>query len=472
MSPQKQNIPKLRICSGFLKEEEVADIKSGDIIEGVVSSFASGGEGVIKADRFPIFVPFALVGEVVRARVTFAKKDVAFGELLEVVSPSPDRVKPVCPYFGKCGGCDLQHMSLRLQHEVKRDAVRDAFGKFAGMKVDVPLPIAGAPYAYRNKLALPFSFNKRSGRVTLGFYERRSHKVVPIKWCPACGEWTGDLIDALMSWANEYGISVYDEGTRRGLLRHAVARMLKMLSLTLVINGDDIPHADALIERLKQKFGEFCLYISSNTQNTNVIFGDSVKLVYGEEKPQNLGKFSAVISPKSFLQVNSEVRDMLYDGVAAALEGYDGDVVELYSGVGLLTAQLALRSKARFTCAEIESSATRDAKELMERLSLGDRVECINIDALKFMRGFKANDGARILLVDPPRKGCAREVLEAAMEAGFERIVYISCDPMTLARDAGILKDSFDVSEIRLYDMFPQTAGVETLCVFERKKND
>ena len=475
----------------------MADIKTGDVIEGVVAAYASGGEGVIKVDRFPIFVPFALVGELVRARVIFAKKDVAFGELVEVVSPSPDRVKPVCPYYGRCGGCDLQHMSLPLQHAVKRDAVRDAFKKIAGIEVEVPLPVAGAPLAYRNKLALPFAKNSRSGRVYLGFYERRSHKVVPIKWCAACGEWTGELIEALMSWANDFGISVYDETARRGLLRHAVARMLERLSLTLAVNGEDIPHADELIDRLKQKFGEFCLYVSPNTKNTNVIFGDGVRLIYGEEKPQNLGKFSAVISPKSFLQVNSEVRDMLYDGVAAALDGYEGDVVELYSGVGLLTAQLALRSAARFTCVEIEPSATRDAKELMKRLSLEDRVECVNGDALKFMQGLKSQDGAsecaqeneqnsgifgdthvpksnggaRILLVDPPRKGCAKEVLEAAIGAGFEKIVYISCDPNTLARDAGILKGSYDVADIRLYDMFPQTAGVETLCVLKRKQN-
>ncbi len=450
----------------------MADIKTGDVIEGVVAAYASGGEGVIKVDKFPIFVPFALVGELVRARVTFAKKDVAFGELVEVVSPSPDRVKPVCPYFGRCGGCDLQHMSIPLQHDVKRDAVRDAFKKIAGIDVEVPLPRAGAPLAYRNKLALPFAKNSRSGRVYLGFYERRSHKVVPIKWCAACGEWTGELIEALMSWANDFGISVYDETTRRGLLRHAVARMLERLSLTLVVNGDDIPHADELIDRLKQKFGEFCLYVSQNTKNTNVIFGDTVKLIYGEEKPQNLGKFSAVISPKSFLQVNSEVRDMLYDGVATALDGYEGDVVELYSGIGLLTAQLALRSAARFTCVEIEPAATRDAKELMKRLYLEDRVKCVNGDALKFMQGLKSQDGARILLVDPPRKGCAKEVLEAAIGTGFEKIVYISCDPNTLARDAGILKGSYAVADIRLYDMFPQTAGVETLCVLKSRKID
>lgn len=448
----------------------MADIKKGDILEGVVADLASGGEGVIKVDGFPVFVPFAIAGEKVRARVTYVKKDVAFGELVEVIAPSEDRVKPVCPYFGKCGGCDIQHMRIPLQAELKRGAVQNAFRKVAGMCVDVQTPISGEPWEYRNKLALPFAYNKTSGRVSLGFFERRSHKVVPIKWCAACGEWSGQLIEAICAWANKFRISVYDETSGKGLLRHAVARMLDNLSLTLVINGDEIPHMDALIEELKERFDDFCLYVSPNKKNTNVIFGDEARLVFGEEKKQNLGTIQAVISPKSFLQVNGEIRDKLYDGAASALLGFEGDIVELYSGTGILTAQLATRLKVNITAVEIESSATRDAVALTKELGLEDRVKCVNGDALHFMLGLGgAFDKRRALLLDPPRKGCAREVLEAAIKAGFDKIVYISCDPQTLARDAAILKEHYAPILIQPYDMFPQTAEIETLCVFEKK---
>ncbi|MDE7372998.1 MAG: TRAM domain-containing protein, partial [Clostridia bacterium] len=224
----------------------------GDIIDGIVSDFGSDGEGVIKLDGYPVFVPYAIKGEEVRARITYAKKDCAFGEVVEVVTPSPSRVKPRCPYFGKCGGCDLQHADTPLQLEIKRNSVENALKKFAGLNPNesmiecgsssngskTPKPLRLNDFEYRNKLSLPFAYNSHTGRVSLGFYEKRSHKVVPMKWCPLHGEWAANLIAVLTEWANEFNISVYDENTHKGLLRHAVARMLDTLSLTLVINGD------------------------------------------------------------------------------------------------------------------------------------------------------------------------------------------------------------------------------------------
>lgn len=445
------------------------DIKIGDVLQGRVSAFASGGEGIVKIDRFPVFVPFALVGEIVRAKLTHLKKDCGFGELVQVLSPSDDRVKPICPYFFKCGGCDLQHMREGLRLELKRDAVRDAFRKICGLDVDVPLPVSGAQTGYRNKLALPFAKNARSGRVYLGFFERRSHKVVPIKWCPACGEWTGDLIEALTSWATEFGASVYDEASGEGLLRHAVARMTDRLSLTIVANGDALPHLDALERKLQAKFQDFCLYISPNRKRTNVIFGDEVRLVCGLERDVRLGKFSAPLSPKAFLQVNDEIRDKLYDAVSDALASFDGDIAELYSGAGILTAELALRlPSSRITSVEIEPSATRSAAALMRKLGLDGRVDVICGDALAYMQKAAPTSRPRALILDPPRRGADKEILTGALSAGFERIIYISCNPQTLARDAAILRDGYALSSVKTFDMFPMTKDVETLCVFER----
>lgn len=447
-------------------------LKKGDVVEGEVVDFASGGEGIIKIDRFPIFVSFAIVGETVRARVTFAKKDCAFAELVEIIEPSPKRVKPTCPYFGKCGGCDLLHISKDLQLALKRDAVQDALRKIAGIYVDVPLPIAGGSEGYRNKLSLPFAFNKVSGRVSLGFYERRSHKVVPIKWCAACGEWTADLISTITEWANDVHASVYDETTGKGLLRYAVARIIDSLSLTLVINGDEIPRFKELIYRLKEHFPDICVYVSVNKKRTNVIFGEDAKLVYGRELPQSLGRFYTVVSPKSFLQVNNDIRDKLYDSVAAALDGFSGEIVELYSGIGLLTAQLALRLNAKIVSVEIEPSAVRDAQTLINSLGVEDRVKCVRDDALDFMQKLSCEKCRRVLILDPPRKGCDGRVLQAAINAGFEKIIYISCNPQTLSRDAGILKAAYELNSVQPFDMFPGTAEVETLCVFDLKTAD
>lgn len=442
------------------------DLIVGDIIEGRVLGFGSDGEGVIKLDGYPIFVPYALVGEDVRARITYVKKDCAFGEPVEIITPSQSRVKPRCPYFGKCGGCDLQHADTDLQREIKRDSVKNALKKFAGLDIDVPLPVRLGDWEYRNKISLPFAFNKHSGRVSVGFYEKRTHKVVPIKWCPLHGEWAAELITAVTEWANECAVSVYDESTHKGLLRHAVARMQDTLSLTLVINGDTLPHIDVLVGKLKQHFEDFAIYISANTRANNVIFGDSVRLVYGEEKAQNLGKFKAKVSPKSFLQVNDSVRDAIYDYVAEALEGYDGDTVELYSGVGLLTAQLALRMpSAKIVSVEIEESASRDALALMRSLLLSDRVECVCADAKEYCAKLVGGND-RALILDPPRRGCDSEVLKSA--AGFEKIIYISCNPQTLARDLKILSESYEVISVKPFDMFPQTANIECVAILKR----
>ena len=445
------------------------DLIAGDIIDGTVTDFGSDGEGVIKLDGYPVFVPCALVGEEVCARIVYVKKDCAFGEVTKIIKPSSSRVKPRCPYFGKCGGCDLQHADTALQREIKRESIRRAIKKFAGLDLDVPAPVRLNDWEYRNKLSLPFAYNARSKRVSLGFYEKRSHKAVPMKWCPLHGEWAAEMIAVLTDWANEFEISVYDENSRKGLLRHAVARMLDALSLTIVINGDKLPHFAELTERLTSTFGKFALYISSNTRADNVIMGDSVRLVSGTEEAQSLGKFKAVVSPKSFLQVNNAVRDALYDGVAKALEGFSGDIVELYSGVGLLTAQLALRMpKASIISVEIEKSASCDAEKLMRSLGISGRVKCVCSDAKLFCKDIESK--GRALILDPPRRGCDREVLESA--TGFDKIVYISCNPQTLARDLNILSKSFEIDSIQPYDMFPQTSNVETLVVLSKKIPD
>ena len=474
-------------------------VYEGDVIEGEVVDFASDGEGIVKIDSYAVFVPFAIKGETIRARVRHAKKDYAFADLIEVLSVSKDRIKPKCTYFGRCGGCDLQHLSRDCQLYIKKQSVQNAIKKIANIDIAVDDMVRLNDWEYRNKISLPFGYKRKSGRVTLGFFEKRSHSVVPMKWCPLHGQWASTLMADVSDWANANSISVYDEISRKGLLRHLVARMLDTLTVTLVVNGSRVPHLDALCQKLEEDFPSVAVYISENTKNTNAIFGDEARLVYGKERKQNLGTFEAVVSPLSFLQVNNEVRDAIYDDVCHVLEDFDGDIVELYSGVGLLTAQIATRLKdSKITAVEIVPDATRNADALMKSLSLDERVTNVCEDALDFMRKMseeadknasqsdeklpeeitsspyylgeeKGISKPSALILDPPRKGCDKDVLEGAKKANFAKIVYVSCNPQTLARDLKILSDRYIVERVTPYDMFPQTSNTEVLCVLRRR---
>lgn len=478
-------------------------VEINDIIDGEVCDFTSDGEGVVKVDGYAVFVPFAIKGEVVRAKVCIAKKDYAVAELIEVIEPSEHRVKPKCPYFGTCGGCDIQHVDRDTQLEMKKASVANALKRVGGLDVPVDDVVRLNDWEYRNKISLPFGYKRKTNRVTLGFFEKRSHSVVPMKWCPLHGEWASRLIAIVTEWANTNNISVYDEKTGQGVLRHVVARYLDTLCVTLVINGDRVGKLKELCQKLEGEFGTVTVYISENTKNTNVIFGKTTKLVYGKERKQNLGAFNAVVSPTSFLQVNNEVRDAIYDEVCKELKDFDGDILEFYSGVGLLTAQIAMRlPNAQITSVEIEPSAVENAKALMKELRLSDRVKCHCQDVLAWINqnGMPQDDSEVFecdnlpdeivnspfflgekpaekehkkplaLILDPPRKGCDRSVLEGAMGANIQRIVYVSCNPQTLARDLKILSQEFEIKRVTPFDMFCQTSNVETLCVLDRRQ--
>lgn len=441
----------------------------GDIIEGEVIDLGVTGEGVVKYDTLPIFIPFALPHEKVRVRINHVKKDYAFGDLIEVLTPSNERVKPRCCYFGKCGGCDLQHMSKIVQLEIKRLSVERSLRRNGGFDYDVPSVVSLNDWGYRNKLSLPFGVNGL-GDIVVGFYEKRTHKVVSMKHCALHGDWASELIGIVTKWANDNQLSVYNENTGKGLLRHLVARKIDNLQVTLVINGDDVNDVSALGKALDEKFGNVTIFISANKKNTNVILGDSAKLVYGKEVEQNLGMFKAVVSPMSFLQVNAKVRDAIYNAVADNLNGFDGDIVELYSGVGLLTAEIASRlPRTKIKSVEIVEEATADAKKLMAKLGFDHRVDCINGDATVFMENLKGKAQNSAIILDPPRKGCTPEVLDSIVKGEFAKVIYISCNPATLGRDLKALLPHYNIDTLQPYDMFPQTAHVETLVCLSRK---
>ena len=433
-----------------------------------VVDFGMNGEGIIKLDNYPVFVNNAIKGEKIKVRLTYTKKDYAFGELLEIIEPSPDRVKPICPYYTKCGGCDMQHISYERQLEIKRLHIERTLKKNAGLEIEVPTPISKNQWKYRNKLALPFG--NRGDRVVLGLYEKQTHKVVPMKFCPLHDDWASNVIRIITEWANENNISIYDELALEGFLRHLVVRKLDRLEIVIVGNGDELLNRAELILKLKQELGDYALYFSPNKERGNVILGNTVEFISGNQSAQDIAGLKVKLSPLSFLQVNLDVMKELYDDVARHLDGYKGDVVELFSGVGILTASLAKRMpRTFFKAVEIVPEAVQDAKQIMHGAGLENRVECICEDAGKYMEELAISQKKNVLVLDPPRKGIDERVVEKALLARFDKIVYISCNPATLGRDLKALQDIYKVEYIQPYDMFPQTMHVETLVILSIK---
>ena len=437
---------------------------------GTICDLGCNGEGIVKMENYPIFIPFALVGEEITFKIVHLTKNYGFGEIVKINKESEGRIKPKCPYFKKCGGCDIQHMNRELQLKFKKQQVENNLAKITGLNIKVDDTVSLNEFEYRNKLALPFGYIKGSNRVVLGFFEKKSHKCVAMNWCPLHGEWHQKLIKVVTTWATDNKISVYDEKTGKGLLRHLVCRYIDTLSCVLVINGDKIPYLDDLANRLKKEFKNFVIYISPNKKNTNVIFGDTIKLVYGKEVKQNIDGLKINISPLSFLQVNDKVKNAIYNKVCDYMSNFDGDIVELYSGVGILTAQLANRlTKAKITAVEIVPEATNDANKLMADIGFSDRVTNITEDAEKYMEKISLTDKKYALVLDPPRKGCSENVIKGVLKAPFEKIAYISCNPATLARDLKMLVEKYEVVSLTPYDMFPQTKHVETVVLLKNK---
>ena len=432
-----------------------------------VIDFGMNGEGIIKLDNYPVFVNNAIKGEKVKVRLTYTKKDYAFGEPLEIIEPSPDRVKPICPYYAKCGGCDMQHIAYERQLEIKRLHIERTLKKNAGLEISVPTPISKNQWKYRNKLALPFG--KRGDRVVLGFYEKQTHKVVPMKFCPLHDEWASNIIRIVSEWANENNISVYDELALDGFLRHLVVRKLDRVEIVIVGNGNKLEYSTELVLKLKKELGNYTLYFSPNTERGNVILGNTVEYISGDTSPQDILGLKVSLSPLSFLQVNLDVMNELYNDVAKQLDGYDGDIIELFSGVGILTSSLANRMpKSSFKAVEIVPEAVEDAKVIAKKAGLNDRIEFICEDAGKYMEELSISQKKKVLIVDPPRKGIDSNVIEKALLARFDKIIYVSCNPATLGRDIKLLQDIYKVEYIQPYDMFPQTMHVETLVVLGR----
>ncbi len=453
-------------------------MQKNEIHTGEVIAYGYNGEGIIKAEQITVFVPFCIVGEQVEYKVLKVKNNIAYGKVINILSPSIYRQVPLCSVFTKCGGCQLQHLSYLKQLELKEELVKDCFKKIAGLSVDV-LPTIASPkeYGYRNKLQLPI--RRENNQTQIGFYANNSHRIVEINGCPLHEEWAEKIIKCIKHYVEKANEFCYNELDKKGSLRHLVVRKINDEYIFVLVSAKPIKNSKLLIQILKENFTDFSLYLNENKKNDNVILGEKFTLLYGKGYiTDNSFGIEYDVGAQSFVQINNEVKTKLYSDIKSLI-GIDENtyVIDAYSGVGLLTAIIAKDVKKAYGV-EIVAEAVESANNLAKRNGLTDKMTsyCGSCEDI-LPNLIKSVKGKVKIVVDPPRKGVDKNSLIAMRDSGAEEIIYCSCSPQTLARDIGILLETIDengriikndnpkykIKSIQPYDMFPNTKHVETL---------
>ena len=455
------------------------EYRKNDIVTLEIVDCGTDGEGIGKADGFTVFVKDAVIGDTVKAKIMKAKKNYGYGRLMEILKPSPYRVEPVCPSARQCGGCQLQAVSYEEQKVFKEKKLRGHLERIGGFH-DLPMePLIGMdePYHYRNKAQFPVGRNKE-GRIITGFYAGRTHAIIENRDCTLGIPQNKDVLDRVIAHMEKYNIAPYDEMTGRGLVRHIFVRygfFTGEIMVCLIINGQELPHQKELIEKLCEMPGMTSISLNINKKRNNVILGDKVKTIWGQEFiTDKIGDISYEISPLSFFQVNPKQTWKLYSKALEYADLHGEETVwDLYCGIG--TISLFLAQKARFVRGvEIVPAAIEDAKR---------NAKINNIENVEFFVG-KAEEVlpreyekngvyADVIVVDPPRKGCDEMLLKTILKMQPKRVVYVSCDSATLARDLRFLCDNgYELKKVCGVDQFPQTVHVETVVLLSHKKPD
>ncbi|GLI18372.1 23S rRNA (uracil-5-)-methyltransferase RumA [Tepidanaerobacter syntrophicus] len=453
-----------------MKEKNRPVLEIGSHLELKIEKMAHEGQGIGKVGEFTVFVEGAITGEKCIAKINKIKKDYAIAEAIQILEPSKERCSPPCKYINQCGGCDLQHLTYEGQLRFKTLKVSDSLRRIGHINAEV-LDTIGMeqPWYYRNKSQYPVGL--QNGKPIIGFYKKRSHDIVDLDNCMIQHPIANSIMLTAKEWIKKYNISVYDETKHEGLLRHVGARVgfnSKEVMVILTVNGRKIPFTDKLIEMLKGRIPGFkSLILSVNTQKTNIIMGKENILLYGEPNIfEYLCDTKLQISPVSFFQVNSIQAEVLYSKVMEyANIGKDETVIDVYCGTGTITLLLAKRAKKAYGI-EIVSQAVEDAK-VNAAINNIENTEFIKGAAEKILPEMaKAGIRPDVIVTDPPRSGCEQKALEAIVEISPKRIVYVSCNPATLARDLRYLEDNgYITQKVQPIDMFPQTSHVETIAL-------
>ena len=465
-------------------------MNKNDIVTVEITDIGVSGEGIGHVDGYTLFIKDAVIGDVVEAKVMKAKKNYGYARLMKVITPSEYRVEPKCAFARRCGGCQIQEMSYDRQLVFKDQKIRgnlERIGGFTKEQIEAVMqPVVGMehPFGYRNKAQFPFGTDKEGNPIT-GFYAGRTHDIIANTDCALGVEQNQEILEIILQYMRENKIKSYDEKAGKGLIRHALIRYgfkTKEIMVCLVVNEKKLPKAERLIEKLIQIEGMTSITISPNTRRDNVIMGDSYEILWGQGYITDyIGNVKYQISPLSFYQVNPVQTEKLY-GLALEYADLKGDetVWDLYCGIGTISLFLAQKAKQVYGV-EIVPQAIDDAKE-NAKINAIDNAEFFVGKAEEVLPEYYAeyereHNGetahADVIVVDPPRKGCDETLLETIVKMQPEKVVYVSCDSATLARDLKYLcANGYEIKVCRGVDQFPQSVHVETVVLLSKGEVD
>lgn len=448
------------------------ELKKNDEIRVLIEDLGVDGAGIGKVDGFTFFIKDALPGDEITAKVIKLKKNYGYARLMEIIMPSPDRTEPKCPVARSCGGCQIQAMDYPAQLNWKQEKVRQLLDRVGHVSDYEMLPIMGMeePWHYRNKVQYPVGMNK-DGKIVTGFYAGRTHAIIDTEKCYIQPEINEQILTIIKAWMSDNKVAPYDENTGRGLVRHVLTRIgfqTGEILVCLVINAGKLPHADKLITKLQEIPGMKSISISPNMARTNVILGETAKTLWGQDYITDyIGDVKYQISPLSFYQVNPVQTKRLYQtALEFADPGPDDVVWDLYCGIGTISLFIAQKASKVYGV-EIVPQAIEDAKQNAALNGMTNAQFYVGKAEEVLPRAYeKDHIHADIIVVDPPRKGCDKTLLDCMISMQPEKIVYVSCDPATLARDLKILEEGgYKVKKVRCCDMFPHSVHVETVCL-------
>lgn len=461
-------------------------MQKNDIVTVTIEDIGVSGEGIGKVDGYTLFIKDAVIGDTVEAKIMKAKKNYGYARLMKILSPSEHRIEPKCAFARRCGGCQIQEMSYEQQLIFKENKVYGNLERIGGFDTELldrtKEPVVGMeePFYYRNKAQFPFGTDKEGNPIT-GFYAGRTHDIIANTDCALGVPVNKEILEITLDFMKKYHVSSYDETTGKGLIRHALIRFgftTKEIMVCYVINGDKLPHAEKLVKKLTAIEGMTSISICPNKKRTNVIMGESCEVLWGQPYITDyIGNVKYQISPLSFYQVNPAQTEKLY-GLALEYADLKGEetVWDLYCGIGTISLFLAQKAKQVYGV-EIVPQAIEDAKKNAQINDIKNAEFYVgkSEDILpEYYENYaKAHNGekayADVIVVDPPRKGCEESLLETMVNMQPEKIVYVSCDSATLARDLKILcENGYELKKWRAVDQFPMSVHVEVACCLQR----
>jgi len=449
-------------------------VKVGDEFIVRIETLNHQAQGIARIDGYVVFVDYALPDELLKIRIIEAKKEYGRAEIVEIVEKNPHRKKPECPVYYECGGCHLMHASYNYQLEIKKMLVEDAFKRIGKLSPKIN-PVIGMenPFRYRNKVQFPVGKDKNG--IKIGFYKKMTHEIVPTSFCLIQHEDSDKVIEAMARIIKKYEIEVYNENLHTGVLRHImVRRSFAFDEMMILLVCTKVPdRIEDIKNELVSTFPNLkSLYVNINNKKTNVILGEKDILIWGSPNIKDkIGNLLFEISPKSFFQVNTIQTEKLYNQVVKFLKEVGGKIIfDLYSGIGTISMFVSPFCEKVYAI-EIVKEAVEDAKKSSLKNGITN-VEFILADAEKeIQKLIKKGIVPDTVILDPPRKGCEKELLESLIATKVKNIIYVSCNPSTLARDAKIMADGgYEVIEVQPVDMFSQTYHVENVTLFRKRE--